>query len=104
MMRAQYIRFVHSVQTPGRAGAQISKAFTSSADANSAPLDERMIEILVGPEWVLLRAKRKDSKGKEFIAERVTHAANVRDFEPAMEPEEGAEKKGKKPATTEPNA
>lgn len=82
MMRARYIRFREGVQTPGRAGAQISKAVVGASETSQTPIDERMAEILVGPDWILLRAVRKGPDGKPYMAERVTHASNVRDFEP----------------------
>jgi hypothetical protein len=78
MMRAQYIRFLHTIMSPGRGSSDITKAYTHNG---SGPLHEQMTEILVGDHFVVLRGKRKDIHGKEYIATRITPLTNVRDFE-----------------------
>lgn len=84
-MRAQYIRFRETVMSPGRANQNIGKAYTHDG---TGMLEERMEEILIERDWVVLRAIRKDTKGKPYLATRRTHVSNVRDFEEETDTEE----------------
>lgn len=74
-MRARYVRFKDAVMTPGKAGTEIRKALVPTDETRSmVNREEQMTEIFVGECWVTLR----NDKGV-----RITHASNVRDFEPA---------------------
>lgn len=82
MQRAQYIRFIDAIMSPGRGGPNISKAYLVELDDHGArkPMlgsrDEIMDEILVGDVHVFV----KNARGV-----RMTPLHNVKDWEPAPE-------------------
>ena len=89
MIRAKYMRFRKEAypMSPGRGGNALERVIvvTDPRQIPTTPREAIMDEILVGPAWVVLRAERKDDRGKPVMAVRVVSLAAVVYFEPLQQ-------------------
>lgn len=80
-MRVNYVRFIQSVAEPGYGGNDLSKARLARFATSNTSRTEKMDDMFIVGDVLVLQKECKTRDGVAYVAQRVTPLENCRDLE-----------------------